>query len=111
VTRTTTTQMIEEQLPNLNSRKRLVLKPKLDLERSLLPSFLKKKIHSIGDCRWILKRLQAVRRERLNQFFAKNPVFIFGPLYFYKYFFKNRNQNNIKNGAAENDFDSSLEEF
>jgi hypothetical protein len=44
-------------------------------------------------------------------FFAKNPVFIFSLLYFYKYFFKNWNQNNIENGAAENDFDTSLEEF
>jgi hypothetical protein len=39
VTRTTTTRLIAEQLPNLNSRKRLALKPKLDPERSLWPSF------------------------------------------------------------------------
>jgi hypothetical protein len=40
VTRTTTIRLIAEQLPNLNSRKttRLVLKPKLDPERSLWPS-------------------------------------------------------------------------
>jgi hypothetical protein len=38
VTRTTTTRLIAEQLPNLNSRRRLPLKPKLDLERSLWPS-------------------------------------------------------------------------
>jgi hypothetical protein len=40
VTRTTTTRQIAEQSPNLNSRKRLTLKPKLDQERSLWPSFL-----------------------------------------------------------------------
>jgi hypothetical protein len=42
VTRTTTTRLIAEQSPNLNNRKnkRLALKPKLDLERSLWPSFL-----------------------------------------------------------------------
>jgi hypothetical protein len=35
VTRTTTTQLIAEQLPNLNSRKitRITLKPKLDSEK------------------------------------------------------------------------------
>jgi hypothetical protein len=40
VTITTTTRLIAEQLPNLNSRKitRLALKPKLDPERSLWPS-------------------------------------------------------------------------
>jgi hypothetical protein len=41
VTRTTTTQLIAEPLPNLNSRKRLTwlaLKPKLDPERNLWPS-------------------------------------------------------------------------
>jgi hypothetical protein len=38
VTRTTTTGLIAEPLPNLNSRKRLDLKPKLDQERSLWPS-------------------------------------------------------------------------
>jgi hypothetical protein len=38
VTRTTTTRLIAEQLPNLNSRKRLALKPKLDPERILWPS-------------------------------------------------------------------------
>jgi hypothetical protein len=32
VTRTTTTRLIAEQSPNLNSRKRLALKPKLDPE-------------------------------------------------------------------------------
>jgi hypothetical protein len=35
VTRITTTQLIAEQLKNLNSRKRLALKPKLDPERIL----------------------------------------------------------------------------
>jgi hypothetical protein len=35
VTRTTTIRLISEQLPNLNSRKRLSLKSKLDLERAL----------------------------------------------------------------------------
>jgi hypothetical protein len=39
VTRTTTTRLIAEQLPNLNRRKRLVLKPNLDPERSLWPYF------------------------------------------------------------------------
>jgi hypothetical protein len=39
VTRTTTTQLIAEPLPNLNSRKRLTLKPNMDTERSLWPSF------------------------------------------------------------------------
>jgi hypothetical protein len=40
VTRITTTRLIAEQSPNLNSRKRtrLALKPKLDPERSLWPS-------------------------------------------------------------------------
>jgi hypothetical protein len=44
VTSTATLQMIAEQSPNLNSRKRKrpALKPKLDLERSLWPSFSKK---------------------------------------------------------------------
>jgi hypothetical protein len=47
VTRTTTPQLIAEQSPNLNSRKRkrLTLKPKLDPERSFGSSFLKKLIH------------------------------------------------------------------
>jgi hypothetical protein len=49
VTRTTTTRLIEEQLPNLNSRKRLALKPKLDLERSIWLFFLKKLMHSEGN--------------------------------------------------------------
>jgi hypothetical protein len=40
VTRTTTTRLIAEQLANVNSRKRLALKPKLDPERGLWPSFL-----------------------------------------------------------------------
>jgi hypothetical protein len=52
VTRTTTTPLIAEQLPNLNSRKttRLALKPKKDPERSLwhVVSFLKKLMHSKG---------------------------------------------------------------
>jgi hypothetical protein len=39
VTRTTTTRLIAEQSPNSNSRRRLDLKPKLDTERSLWPSF------------------------------------------------------------------------
>jgi hypothetical protein len=33
VTRKTRTRLIAEQLPNLNSRKRLALKPKLDPEK------------------------------------------------------------------------------
>jgi hypothetical protein len=51
VTRTTTTRLIAEQLPNLNSRKRIALKPKLDPERSLWPSlfFLKKLMHLKGN--------------------------------------------------------------
>jgi hypothetical protein len=52
VTRTTTTPLIAEQLPNLNSRKRtiLALNPNLDPERSLwhVVSFLKKLMHSKG---------------------------------------------------------------
>jgi hypothetical protein len=66
VTRTTLTRLIAEQLPNLNSRKKLNLKPKLDPERSLWPSFSKKLMRLKGN--WSLKRLQAVRREqgRLN---------------------------------------------
>jgi hypothetical protein len=62
VTRETSIRLIAEQLSNLNSRKRLALKPKVNLERSLWPSFffLKKFMHSKG--RWNLKRLQAVRR-------------------------------------------------
>jgi hypothetical protein len=62
VTRTTTTRLTAEKLPNLNSRKRLALKPKLDLERSLWPSFFfsKKLMHSKGSSS--LKRLQSVRR-------------------------------------------------
>jgi hypothetical protein len=39
VTRTTTTQLIAEQSPNSNSRKRVALKTKLDPERSLWPSY------------------------------------------------------------------------
>jgi hypothetical protein len=52
VTKTTTTRLISDQLPNLNSRKRLTLKPKLDLERSLWTScfFLKKLMHLKGIC-------------------------------------------------------------
>jgi HD superfamily phosphohydrolase len=50
-TRTTTTWLIAERLPNLNCRKRLALKPKLDSERSLWPSFSfsKKLMHSKGN--------------------------------------------------------------
>jgi hypothetical protein len=45
VTRTTTRLLIAEKLPNLNSRKRLALKPKLDPERRLWPLFfLSKKL-------------------------------------------------------------------
>jgi predicted component of type VI protein secretion system len=36
VTRTTTTRLIIEKFPNLNRRKRLALKPKMEPERSLL---------------------------------------------------------------------------
>jgi hypothetical protein len=39
VTRKTLTWLISEQLPNLNSRKRPALKPKLHPERSLWPFF------------------------------------------------------------------------
>jgi hypothetical protein len=51
VTRTTATRLIAEQLPNLNSRKRLALKPNLDPERSLWPSsvFLKNLMYLKGD--------------------------------------------------------------
>jgi hypothetical protein len=49
VKRTTKTRLIAEQLPNLNSIKRLALKPKLHLERSLWPSFLKDLMHSKGN--------------------------------------------------------------
>jgi hypothetical protein len=59
VTRTTTTRLIAEQLPNLNSRKRLSLKPKMYSDSSLWPSFWKKLMHSTGSSS--LKRLQAVR--------------------------------------------------
>jgi hypothetical protein len=40
VTKTTITRLIAEQLPNSNSRKitKLILKPKLDPERSLWPT-------------------------------------------------------------------------
>jgi hypothetical protein len=65
VTRTTTTRLIAEQLPNLNSRKRnrLALKPRLNLERSLWPSFSFSK--KINELKRQLKseKLQAVRRE------------------------------------------------
>jgi hypothetical protein len=50
VTRTTTTRLIVDQLPNLNSRKRprLALKPKLDPERSLWTfCFLFKEINAL----------------------------------------------------------------
>jgi hypothetical protein len=40
VTRTTTTRPIAEQSPNLNSRKRFALKPKLDTERCLWPLYI-----------------------------------------------------------------------
>jgi hypothetical protein len=54
--------LIAEQFPNLNSRKRLALKPKLDPERSLGHSFslLKKFMHSKGSSN--VKRSQAARR-------------------------------------------------
>jgi hypothetical protein len=39
VTRTTTAWLIKELFQKLNSRKRLTLKPNLDTERSLWPSF------------------------------------------------------------------------
>jgi hypothetical protein len=41
-------QMIAEQSPNLNSRKRVALKAKLDPERSLWPSILRKLMNSKG---------------------------------------------------------------
>jgi hypothetical protein len=51
VTRKTTTQLIAEKSPNLNSRKRISidLKPKLDPERSFWPSFSKKLMHLKGN--------------------------------------------------------------
>jgi hypothetical protein len=55
VTRTTTTRLIAEQLPNLNIRKRLALKPKLDLERSLWPS-----------C-FIFEEINALKRELMPE--------------------------------------------
>jgi hypothetical protein len=48
VTRTNTTRLIADQLPNSNSRKRLAQKPKLDPERSLWPSlFFFKEINAL----------------------------------------------------------------
>jgi hypothetical protein len=48
VTRTTTKRLIAEQLKNLNSRKRIALKQKLDPERSLWPScFLFEEINAL----------------------------------------------------------------
>jgi hypothetical protein len=47
VTRTTTTRLIADQLPNSNSRKRLALKPKLDPERSL----------------WLFEEINALKRQ------------------------------------------------
>jgi hypothetical protein len=50
VTRTTTTWLIVEQLPNLNSRKRtrIIFKPKLHPKRSLWPPcFLFKEINAL----------------------------------------------------------------
>jgi hypothetical protein len=64
VTKTTTTRLISEQSLNLNSRKRLALKPKLDLKSSLWPSFSKKLMRLKGSSS--MKILQAVRRGRLN---------------------------------------------
>jgi hypothetical protein len=66
VTRITTTRLIAEQFPKKNSRKttRLALKPNLDPERSLSPSFSKKLMHLKGNRS--LKRMQALRRGRLN---------------------------------------------
>jgi hypothetical protein len=49
MTRTTTAWLIAEQLPNLNSRKRLALKPKLDPERNLWLSFSKKLMRLKGN--------------------------------------------------------------
>jgi hypothetical protein len=48
VTRVTTIRLIAEPLPDSKSRKRLALKPNLDSERIICPSFLKKLIHSKG---------------------------------------------------------------
>jgi hypothetical protein len=50
VTRITTTRLIEEQLKNLNSRKSLALRSKLDPERILWPSFSNKLMHLKGSC-------------------------------------------------------------
>jgi hypothetical protein len=47
VKRTTTIRLIVEQLPNLNIRKRLALKSKLDPERSLWFLFLFEEINVI----------------------------------------------------------------
>jgi hypothetical protein len=49
VTRKTKTQLIAEQYPNLKSRKRLALKPKLEPDRSLWPSFSKNSMHLKGN--------------------------------------------------------------
>jgi hypothetical protein len=51
-------------IAKFKQQKRITLKPNLDSERSLWPSFPKKLMHSKGSCS--LKRLQAVRKERLN---------------------------------------------
>jgi hypothetical protein len=47
VKRTTTTRLIAELLPNLNSRKSLTLKPNMDPKRSLWPSCLFEEINAL----------------------------------------------------------------
>jgi hypothetical protein len=64
---TITTRLIVEQSPNLNSRTRLTLKPKLDPERSHRDSFSKKFMHSKWSCVWSLENLQVVRRASGNE--------------------------------------------
>jgi hypothetical protein len=46
VTKTTTTLLISKQLSNLKGRKRLALKPSMDPERIIWPSYSKKIMHS-----------------------------------------------------------------
>jgi hypothetical protein len=65
VTRRTTTRLIVEQLPNLNSRKRLALKPKQDPERSLWPScFIFEEINAL---KRQLKAKKTARSKKRNK--------------------------------------------
>jgi hypothetical protein len=57
------TRLIAEQSPNLNSRKRLALKPKLDTDRSLWPSFfLSEEINAIK--RQLKPEMSSISRKR-----------------------------------------------